>query len=138
MAIEDYAEVYALWKTTAGMGMRSLDDSEEGIGRFLERNPRTCFVAAEAGKILGVILSGHDGRRGFIYHVAVEKTNRNRHIGRALVTAAEDAMKKEGIHKIALVVFKDNELGSLFWEGLGFIKREDLVYRNKSLNPQNL
>ncbi|MDR2101447.1 MAG: GNAT family N-acetyltransferase [Treponema sp.] len=138
MAVEDYAEVYALWKTTEGIGMRSLDDSEEGIRRFLERNPHTCFAALEEGKIIGVILSGHDGRRGFIYHTAVEKASRNRHIGSALVMAVEEAMKKEGIHKIALVAFRDNNPGNLFWEGLDFFERKDLVYRDKNLNPQNI
>jgi ribosomal protein S18 acetylase RimI-like enzyme len=138
MTIEDYAEVYTLWKTTTGMGLRNLDDSEEGIGRFLKRNPQTCFVAMEEGKIVGVILSGHDGRRGFIYHTAIEKASRNRQIGKALVAAVEEAMKKEGIHKIALVVFRDNAQGNLFWERQGFSERKELVYRNKDTDPQNL
>ncbi|MDR3166980.1 MAG: GNAT family N-acetyltransferase [Treponema sp.] len=138
MTIKDYAEVYTLWKTTPGMGIQVLEDSEEGIGRFLERNPYTCFVAMEEGKIVGVILSGHDGRRGFIYHTAVEKMKQVRHIGKALVAAVEEAMKKEGIHKISLAVFKDNRQGNLFWERQGFLKQEDLVYRQRDLYPQNI
>jgi ribosomal protein S18 acetylase RimI-like enzyme len=138
MTIKDYAEVYTLWKTTADLGIQFFEDSEEGIGRFLERNPRTCFVAMEKGKIVGVILSGHDGRRGFIYHTAVEKMNPVRHVGKALVAAVEEAMKKEGIHKIALVVFKDNKQGNMFWKGQGFFEQEDMVYRNKDLYPQDI
>lgn len=139
MTIEDYTEVYTLWKTTTEMGLRSLDDTEEGIGRFLERNPQTCFVAMEEGKIVGVILSGHDGRRGFIYHTAIEKGSRSRYvIGKALVAAVEEAMNKEGIQKIALAVFRDNRQGNLFWERQGFSERKDLVYRSKDTDPQNL
>lgn len=67
----DYPQVYALWCSTPGMGLNNLDDSEEGITRYLQRNPTTCFVAEEGGALIGTILSGHDGRRAFIYHLAV-------------------------------------------------------------------
>ena len=67
----DYPQVYALWRSTPGMGLNNLDDSEEGITRYLQRNPTTCFVAEEAGALIGTVLSGHDGRRAFIYHLAV-------------------------------------------------------------------
>jgi ribosomal protein S18 acetylase RimI-like enzyme len=138
MTINDYPAVFKLWNTIAGMGMRSLDDSEEGIRRFLGRNPRTCFVAeAAGGEIAGVILGGHDGRRGFIYHTAVREAFRQQGIGQALISAVEEAMKGEGIHKIALVAFKTNDLGNRFWEGRGYAERPDLSYRNKSLNPEN-
>jgi ribosomal protein S18 acetylase RimI-like enzyme len=89
------------------------------------------------GNIGGVILSGHDGRRGFIYHTAVQSKNGRQGIGKALVAAVEEAMKKEGIHKIALVVFGSNSRGNNFWEAQGYSLREDLFYRNKSLNPEN-
>ena len=71
MTINDYEAVYALWMSCTGMGLNNLDDSEEGIGRFLQRNPDTCFVAADADRIVGVIIAGNDGRRGYIYHTAV-------------------------------------------------------------------
>jgi ribosomal protein S18 acetylase RimI-like enzyme len=135
MTIEDYAEVYTLWKTTTEAGRGNPDDSEEEIGRFLERNPQTCFVAMEEGKIVGVILSGHDGRRGFIYHTAVDKASRTHHIGKALVAAVEEAMQNEGIRKIALAVFRDNKAGNLFWERQGFIEQQDLIYRSKDMEP---
>jgi ribosomal protein S18 acetylase RimI-like enzyme len=142
MIMADYPAVYALWKTLPGIGLRTLDDSEEGIRAFLKRNPRTCFVAeadtsGEGRAMAGVILSGHDGRRGFIYHAAVREQNRGKGLGKALVQAVEDAMGREGIHKIALVAFKDNEAGNRFWEARGFSPRDDLVYRDKGLNPEN-
>lgn len=133
MTIGDYEKVYDLWISTPGMGLNDLDDSREGIEKYLRRNPNTCFVAEEAGKIVGVILSGNDGRRGFIHHTAVGVEYRKRGIGKRLVDAALDALEKEGIHKVALVVFKRNELGNAFWEKQGFRVREDLNYRNRAL-----
>lgn len=138
MTMEDYDKVYALWKGTPGMGLRSLDDSPAGIGKFLGRNPSSCFVAEEGMRLAGAILCGHDGRRGYIYHAAVHPDFRRQGIGRALVQAALDALKTEGILKAALVVFETNENGNRFWESAGFSKRNDLVYRNKSLSSGNI
>ncbi|MBP2651649.1 MAG: ypeA [Firmicutes bacterium] len=138
MNVNDYENVYQLWGNTPGMGMRSIDDSKDGITKYLNRNPNTCLVAEAENKIIGVILSGHDGRRGYIYHAAVEDTARKQGIGTALVDAALEALKKEGINKVALVAFCTNELGNLFWEAHSFEARTDLVYRNKSLNDNNI
>lgn len=134
MTINDYEEVSNLWKNTPGMGLNNLDDSKDGINLYLKRNPNTCFVAKNEGKIIGVILSGHDGRRGFIYHTAVDVSNRRQGIGRKLVDLALASLKKEGINKVAFVVFKNNELGNIFWDKLGFEERKDLVYRNKVIS----
>ena len=133
MSIDDYDEVYSLWRNTPGMGLNTLDDSRGGIQQFLNRNPNTCFVAEEAGRIIGGIMSGQDGRRGFIYHTAVLTDFRRHGIGSQLVEAALCALEQEGIHKVALVVFKRNEMGNAFWERMGFTTRGDLEYRNKSL-----
>ncbi len=138
MTREDYDGVYALWTGTPGMGMRSLDDSPSGIGRFLGRNPASCFVAEEGDFLAGAILCGHDGRRGYIYHAAVHPDFRRQGIGRALVRSALQALEAEGILKAALVVFAANESGNRFWESMGFSQRGDLVYRNRSLNDQNI
>lgn len=134
MVIEDYKQVYDLWINTTGMGLNNLDDSEEGIEKFLKRNPSTCFVAEQDNKIIGVILSGHDGRRGFIYHTTVNQEYRKQGTGKKLVDHALDALEKEGIHKVALVVFERNSLGNAFWESQDFSSRGDLVYRNKSIH----
>lgn len=133
MILEDYDAVYALWMSCAGMGLNNLDDSKEGIQQFLDRNPETCFVAVEEEKIVGAIIVGNDGRRGYIYHTAVSPKCRKMGIGSKLVDAVLEALKKNGINKVALVVFNRNENGNAFWERMGFTTREDLVYRNKSL-----
>lgn len=138
MTINDYEEVYQLWINTTGMGMRSVDDSKEGIAKYLNRNPETCFVAESENEIIGVILCGHDGRRGFIHHTAVSEAVRKQGIGTALLNAAIEALKKQGINKVSLVAFCTNNLGNSFWESQGFIERTDLVYRNKSLNDNNI
>lgn len=133
MTVRDYDAVYALWLSCKGMGLNDVDDSREGIEKYLNRNPSTCFVAEEAGQIAGVILSGHDGRRGFIHHTAVHPDCRKMGVGKMLVDAALAALKKEGISKVALVVFSHNENGNAFWEKMGFTKRTDLTYRNLAL-----
>ena len=133
MTADDYPACYDLWLRTPGMGLNSIDDSAEGIGRYLKRNPGTCFVAEENGVICGAIMAGHDGRRGFIYHTAVHPDCRRRGVGRLLVEAALEALRQEEISKVSLVVFARNEEGNAFWERMGFTAREDLTYRNKAL-----
>ena len=135
MTIEDYDGVYTLWRNTPGMGLNTTDDSREGIERYLRRNPTTSFVALWEDAIVGVILAGHDGRRGYIYHTAVLPAFRGRSIARQLVEQAMAALEQEGIHKAALVVFARNALGNGFWESIGFSAREDLVYRNQNIHP---
>ena len=135
MTIEDYDGVYTLWRNTPGMGLNTTDDSREGIERYLRRNPTTSFVALWEDAIVGVILAGHDGRRGYIYHTAVLPAFRGRGIARQLVEQAMAALEREGIHKAALVVFAKNALGNSFWESIGFSTREDLIYRNQNIHP---
>ncbi len=133
MEISDYDSVYALWLSCKGMGLNNLDDSKEGIERFLKRNPDTCFVAQYNNEIVGVIIAGNDGRRGYIYHTAVKPEFRNQGIASALVNNTIIALKNNGINKVALVVFEKNQNGNTFWEKIGFTKREDLIYRNKTI-----
>jgi ribosomal protein S18 acetylase RimI-like enzyme len=129
----DYDAVYSLWINTPGMGLNNMDDSREGITRYLARNSKTCFVATVSGEIVGAILAGHDGRRGFIYHMAVAIPHREKGIGSNLLDSALNALRSEGIHKVALVVMDRNAIGNHFWEQKGFAVRTDLVYRNKAL-----
>ncbi len=131
MCMNDYNAVYELWNCCDGIGLNEIDDSENGIARFLLRNPNTCFVAKVDGVITGAILAGHDGRRGYIYHLAVGKQYRGNGIAKQLVNAAVSELERLGIQKAGLVVFSDNEEGNAFWERLGFCVRKDLFYRNK-------
>lgn len=133
LSIDDYDDIYDLWMSTPGMGLNDIDDSKAGIDKYIRRNPATCFVAVIAGEIAGVILSGHDGRRGYIHHTAVSIEHRNSGIGSALVEAALNALRDEGITKVALVAFELNTVGNAFWEHRGFSARHDLTYRNKAL-----
>ena len=128
MTNADYDSVYSLWKNTPGMGLNAADDSRDGIEKYLKRNPTTSFVAECDGSIVGAIMAGHDGRRGFLYHTAVLPEYRDRGIAKSLVDRAISALEKEGIHKAALVVFKTNDLGNGFWEHIGFTERDDLTY----------
>lgn len=133
MQLDDYDSVYALWLSCPGMGLNNLDDSREGIAKYLARNPDTCFVAVDQGRIVGAILTGHDGRRGYISHTAVSPAHQRQGVGRQLVDAALNALKGQGIHKVCLVAFARNEKGNLFWEKMGFSQRQDLIYRNRAL-----
>jgi len=133
LTIADYDKVYALWLSCKGMGLNNLDDSRNGIERFLKRNPETCFVAENSGEVIGVIIAGNDGRRGYIYNIAVNPEYRRKGIAKALVNSALKALRDLGINKTALVVFERNADGNAFWESIGFTSRDDLVYRNKAL-----
>ncbi len=133
MLIEDYDEVYALWMSCTGMGLNNLDDSRDGIDRFIKRNPDTCFVAEKENKLVGAIIVGNDGRRGYIYHTAVNPQYRKQGIASQLVDTALQALKQCGINKVALVAFDRNKDGNQFWKNRGFTVREDLVYRNKTI-----
>ena len=132
MTIEDYSQTYNLW-ILCGNGLNDKDDSKEGIEKYLKRNPTTSFVAVDGEKIVGVILCGHDGRRGIIQHACVSPDYRRSGIGKKLVDLALEALKDEGINKVLLVAFKKNAGGNAFWEAQGFTLREDLNYRNKAL-----
>jgi len=138
MTIADYESVYRLWSNTDGMGMRSIDDSREGIEKFLNKNPDTNFVALSDGEVIGVILSGNDGRRGFIYHTAVNTSHRGQKIGKALLNCVYAAMKEEGINKMGLLVYQSNDSGNAFWIAQDWVNRSDLYYYDKNLNEENL
>lgn len=138
MTIEDYDGVHALWMKIKGFGIRSIDDSREGVERFLKRNPTTSVVAVEDGKIVGSILCGHDGRRGCLYHVCVDEAYRMRGIGKSMVVKAMEALKAEHINKVSLIAFTQNDIGNAFWKEIGWTKREDLNYYEFTLNEENI
>ena len=111
VTINDYDAIFELWNSTeqSRRALNPVDDTREGIDRYLKRNPDTCFAAVTDDKIVGVILTGHDGRRGIIHHMCVHPDYRRRGIAGHLVSLAEDALKKEGIQKVFGLVFKDKD-----------------------------
>lgn len=138
MTIEDYQGVHDLWMTIKGFAIRSIDDSREGVERFLKRNPLTSVVAEENGEIVGSILCGHDGRRGCLYHVCVREDCRMRGIGKSMVVRCMEELEKEKISKVSLIAFTENDIGNAFWKEIGWTKREDLNYYDFVLNRENI
>ncbi len=138
MTIADYEKVFGLWKTIKGFGIRSMDDSKEGIARFLKRNPTTSITAWEGKLLVGAILCGHDGRRGCLYHVCVRKGFRRKGVGKAMVVACMEALQAEEINKVSLIAFTKNDIGNAFWNKIGWTKREDLNYYDFTLNEANI
>lgn len=139
MTLKDYEGLRALWMTIRGFGIRSLDDSREGVERFLKRNPETSVVAAaEDESIVGGILCGHDGRRGCLYHVCVREDYRRLGIGKSMVVHCMNALRAEGINKVSLIAFTRNDVGNAFWNRIGWTKREDLNYYDFTLNEANI
>ena len=138
MTIEDYDGLYALWMTIKGFGIRSVDDSREGVEIFLKRNPDTSVVAIADGQIVGGILCGHDGRRGCLYHVCVREDCRRLGIGKAMVVYCMNALKAEKINKVSLIAFTKNDVGNAFWNTIGWTKRLDLNYYDFTLNEANI
>jgi len=133
MLFDDYRNVHNLWLNTPGMGLNDIDDSEAGIKKYLLRNPDSCFVAEKDGEIIGVILSGHDGRRGLIYHLAIKVSEREKGVGNTLLDVALEALRNEGIAKVYIIVFKHNAMGNAFWEKRGFTVPDETLYRAKEI-----
>lgn len=125
MTIGDYAEVFALWSVCDGVGLAE-GDSRDDIRRFLRRNPGLSFVAVSANHIVGAVLGSHDGRRGFLYHLAVIPEHRRAGIGRLLVQRALLALGSLGIPKCHVVVFRRNRAGRAFWRSIGWEARTRL------------
>ncbi len=126
MTQEDYVEAYALWQRLPGVGLSDADSSC-AIGRFLERNPGMCFVARQSGELVGTCLAGSDGRRGYLYHLAVDPVVRRQGVGQSLVEKALDALKAANIQKCHIMVFSNNELGLSFWQATGWKLRDDIA-----------
>ncbi len=138
MTIEDYEEVFALWNSIDGFGIRTIDDSFEGIDMFLKRNPNTSAVDVEDNKIVGAILCGHDGRRACLYHVCVSKDYRRHGIGKKMVNFCLERLKEEKICKVCLNAFVTNEVGNAFWQRMGWTLRDDMNYYDHTINENNL
>lgn len=133
----DYSRVYCLWQEIEGFGIRSIDDSRDGIIRFLLRNPGISAVAVMHGEIVGSLLCGHDGRRGCFYHVCVRKDYRRMGIARSMVAFSVAALKREGISSVTLIAFDRNNVGNTFWKTMGWHMRNDVHSYDFILNEDN-
>jgi ribosomal protein S18 acetylase RimI-like enzyme len=125
-SIEHYDTVIALWKRTEGIGLSSAD-SLERITAYLERNPGSSFTAWDGERLVGAVLCGHDGRRGYLHHLAVDSNYRRHGIGQMLSDACMAAIGKQGIDKAHIFVYGSNQGGIRFWERAGWYLRHDLV-----------
>jgi len=123
--IEDYDAVLALWRRAEGVGLNE-SDTRRAIAAFLRRNRRFSFVAEKGGRIVGAILCGHDGRRGYLHHLAVAKRYRKRGLGRQLVTACLAKLRRAGIQKCNIFIFAHNAAGMKFWARTGWKLRTEL------------
>lgn len=132
LCANDYEQMISLWRNTPGVGLSDADSSEN-MNRFLARNKGLCFAAVADGKLIGTALCGQDGRRGYIYHLAVHPFFRRQGIGKRLVAACLDGLNKAGIDKCHLFVFADNRQGMAFWETVGFLRRNDIQTYSRAI-----
>jgi ribosomal protein S18 acetylase RimI-like enzyme len=130
--IDAYDDVIALWKQCEGVGL-SKADARDKIAAYLDRNPDMSFLVRNETELVGAVLCGHDGRRGFIWHLAVHPQFRRRGIGRSLVDQCLSSLRNAGIEKCVIVVFNDNSDGNTFWERMGWLKRKDVCIIAKDL-----
>ena len=126
MTLRDYPAVMALWRGTSGIGLDDVTDSRAGVGRYLRRNPRMCFVACEGAAIVGAVLSGHDGRRGYLHHLAVAESHRRYGLGKALVSACLQSLERQHIPKCNIFVLRSNRSGKAFWRHGGWTLRPNI------------
>ncbi len=132
MQISDYDVVLGLWSEAAGIGL-SQADSRENIAAFLARNPGLSWVWEADSAVVGTALCGHDGRRGYLYHVYVKREWRKQGIGEAMVESCLASLAADGIQKCHLYAYCENTNGASFWERLGWQRRGDLIMYSKNL-----
>jgi ribosomal protein S18 acetylase RimI-like enzyme len=128
----DYAAARTLWLASDGVGL-SPGDAEHEVHAFLSRNPGMSFVATEDEAIVAAVLCGHDGRRGYLYHLAVATSHRRRGLARGLVDRCLAALSAAGIRRAQVSVFATNELAKAFWASVGGRSRVDLSILQVSL-----
>jgi ribosomal protein S18 acetylase RimI-like enzyme len=132
LTMGDYPEVYALWSGMPGIGLSSAD-SPEAIFVYLQRNPGMSYVARQKGKVVGAVLCGHDGRRGYLQHLAVSPEVRNCNIGRMLVEKCLETLRGMGIKRCHIFIYQNNEAGLGFWAAAGWFRRDDLLIMSQDL-----
>ena len=126
LTMDHYDSALSLWRHCEGIGLTDAD-SREGIERFLRRNPGMSRVALDSGRVIGTILVGEDGRRGYLHHLAVHPDYRRRGLGQLLLAEAVEVLRAAGIEKCHGFVFRKNANGLEFWNSAGWHLREDLA-----------
>jgi N-acetylglutamate synthase len=127
-----YEGVFALWQQCEGVGL-SEADSRESVQAYLSRNPGMSFIATDDGAVVGAVLCGHDGRRGYLHHLAVHPQARRRSLGRRLVEQCLRALQQAGIEKSHIFIFNQNEGGIAFWKSVGWTPRSDISIMSKTI-----
>jgi ribosomal protein S18 acetylase RimI-like enzyme len=133
MTVLDYQDVVDLWRKTEGVGLSSAD-TLEAIARYLARNPAHSFVVRDDAQLVGAVLCGHDGRRGYLYHLAVQPTYRRQGIGQALVERCMASLQTAGIDKCHIFVYTTNQAGQAFWEKMGWVLRTNLLLVSREIS----
>jgi len=134
MQIEDYDEIHALWQSINEIVLSEVD-TRESIARFLERNPGFSYIAIIEDKIVGAVLCSHDGRRGYLDHLAVEETHRLQGIGKALVLRCLYNLMRVGIRRWNLYVFEGNQEAIKFWKKVGWSPKLNMVMMSQPISP---
>ncbi len=132
MQKSDYPGALSLWQSLPGLGLSGADE-EAQIHIFLDKNADTCFVAVDQEKVIGTVLGGNDGRRGYIYHLAVDPTCQKMGIGKSLVEHCLDRLRAVGLQKCHIFVISDNAEGINFWERIGWNQRDDILVMSMDL-----
>jgi putative acetyltransferase len=125
MTADDLDTVVALWSTTEGVGLNE-SDSPERLRAYLNRNPGLSLVVRDGEQVIGAVLCGHDGRRGYLNHLAVRPEYRQCGLGRQMVETCLASLRHLGISKCNIFLYADNELGERFWKRCGWSHRSDL------------
>jgi ribosomal protein S18 acetylase RimI-like enzyme len=119
--ISDYDAALQLWQRVEGLEIAE-GDEKENVAQFLARNPGLSRVAVGESTIVGVALCGHDGRRGHIYHLAVDPAYQRCGVGKRLLEECLDGLRKTKVKRVIIMVADDNQRGTKFWERCGWEK----------------
>ena len=133
MTPSDIDGALALWQGMEGIGLDEVVDSPQGIAQHLVRNPGLSSVATVGGDIVGTVLGGHDGRRGYLHHLAVVEQHRRRGIGRGLIERSLRALRELGIRRCHVFVFEEGAAAQAFWRAVGWQRREDLSIMTRNI-----
>ena len=132
MTLADYDEVFSLWQNSKGVGL-SESDTRPAVASYLKRNRGMSFVVRDGKRLVGAVLCGHDGRRGYLHHLAVADSHRRKGIGTKLVTRCLAELKRLDIPRCNIFLYAGNADGERFWKTSGWKTRADLCVVQKDL-----